>query len=250
MVRTIRLLVGYDGTAFHGWQVQPRLRTVQGEIEGALRDLLQGELRRVSGAGRTDTGVHARGQVASFRCESELPAHAFAPLLNRRMPRDVRVRAAAEAAPEFHARHSARARRYAYRVIEGPDVLMERFAWNLGRRPDWARVDAATRALEGEADFEAFGAASTPASTTVCRVRRARWRRLRGGARLDIVADHFLYHMVRNIVGAAMRVQKSPDPAAAMRAILDSRDRARVGATAPARGLCLEHVEYATEGWT
>ena len=246
-MRKIRLLVSYDGTSFHGWQVQPRLRTVQGEIEDALRDMLDGTLQRVSAAGRTDTGVHARGQVASFACESRLPAHAFAPLLNKRLPADVRVRAAAAAPARFHARHSARARRYAYRVIERPDVLVERYAWNLGHRPDWARIDAATRVLEGEADFAAFGTPSTPAATSVCRIRHARWRRVRGGARLDIVADHFLYHMVRHIVSTAVRLQAHADPAAAMRAILASRDRARAIARAPAHGLCLEQVEYPAE---
>jgi tRNA pseudouridine38-40 synthase len=249
-MRAIRLLVAYDGTEFHGWQVQPGRRTVQGVLEEALRDMLEHEdAPRVAGAGRTDAGVHARGQVASFECASVLPAKAFAPLLNRRLPPDVRVRAAADAPPGFHARHSARERRYAYRVLERDDVLMERFAWSLRRTFDWTRVDLATRALECEADFRAFAAAGGAAGTTVCRVRWARWRRLRGGARLDIAADHFLYHMVRNIVGTALRCARERDPAAAMREVLHSRDRARAAATAPARGVCLERVSYdAPEG--
>ena len=243
-MRTFRLLVAYDGTDFHGWQVQPECRTVQGLIEEALRAVLGGIATRLAGAGRTDAGVHARGQVASFRGETRLPGHALAPLLNRRLPSDVRVRASREAAPGFHARHSARGRRYAYRVLERDDVLMRRFAWSLGRRPDWACIDAATRAIEGEADFAAFGAAGSSTGSTVCRVRSARWRPLGSGARLDIVADHFLYHMVRNIVGTAVRISKDGDPAATMRAILESCDRSRAGATAPPRGLCLEAVEY------
>src|SRR5436309_15734200 len=116
-MRTIRLLLAYDGTEFHGWQAQPGRRTVQGVIEEALEAVLNDETARIAGAGRTDAGVHARGQVGSFRCASPLPARAFPPLLNRRLPRDVRVRAAAEAGGTFHARHSARARRYAYRVV-------------------------------------------------------------------------------------------------------------------------------------
>ncbi len=246
-MRTIRLLLAYDGTEFHGWQVQPGRRTVQGVVEEALRDMLGDDAPRVAGAGRTDAGVHARGQVASFSCASELPAKAFGPLLNRRLPADVRVRAAAEAPAGFHARHSARERRYAYRVLARDDVLIERFAWSVRRTPDWERVDAATRALEGEADFRAFATASEP-RTTVCRVRLARWLRVTGGARLDIAADHFLYHMVRNIVGTALRVASERDPAAAMRAVLTSGDRARAGATAPAHGLCLERVNYAAAG--
>jgi tRNA pseudouridine38-40 synthase len=182
--------------------------------------------------------------VASFCCESRLPAKAIAPLLNRRLPADARVRAAADAPPEFHARHSARSRRYAYRVLEQDDVLMERFAWRVRGVHDWERVDAATRALERRADFRAFAAAGSPSSSTVCRVRIARWRRLGGGLRFDIVADRFLYHMVRNIVGTALRVAPATDPAAAMLEVLESGERARAGATAPAHGLCLERVGY------
>src|SRR5262245_15064676 len=141
-MRTIRLLMAYDGTAFHGWQVQPGYRTVQGVMEEALRDALHENPPRVSGAGRTDAGVHARGQVASFTAATDLPAKALAPLLNRRLPSDVRVCAAADAPPDFHARHSARERRYAYRVIERDDVLMERYAWSVRRVPDWEKVDA------------------------------------------------------------------------------------------------------------
>src|SRR5438034_2844201 len=122
-MRTIRLVVAYDGTEFHGWQIQPGQRTVQGVMEGALREVLgHEEPPRVTGAGRTDAGVHARGQVASFACVSVLPSKAWVPLLNRSLPADVRVRAAAEAPAEFHARHSARERRYAYRVLERDDV--------------------------------------------------------------------------------------------------------------------------------
>src|SRR5258705_8599449 len=150
-MRTLKLLVAYDGTAFHGWQTQPGQRTVQGVIEEALENVLDGERPRITGAGRTDAGVHARGQVASLRCDSPLPARAFAPLLNRRLPPDVRIRRAAEAAPDFHARHSARARAYAYRVLATDDVLLERYAWRPRRRTlAWERLDAATRVLEGE----------------------------------------------------------------------------------------------------
>ena len=125
-MRTLKLTVAYDGTAFHGWQRQPGVRTVQGALEGALARVLGVEAIAVPGAGRTDAGVHARGQVASFACESSLPARAFPPLLGRELPPDVRVLHAEDAAPGFHARHSARARRYAYRLLAVPDVLRER----------------------------------------------------------------------------------------------------------------------------
>jgi len=243
-MRTVRLVVAYDGTGFHGWQTQPEMRTVQRSIEEVLADVLNEPDVRLHGAGRTDSGVHARGQVASFVTEAALPARAFAPLLNRRLPGDVRVREAADAPSGFHARHSARARRYAYRLLEREDVLIERFAWACRRRFDAERLDRATRCLEGEADFSAFQSTGSSPANPRCRVHRARWSRQRGGARLDIVADHFLYHMVRNIVGTALAAAASPDPAAAMREVLVSGSRARGGVTVPAHGLCLERVYY------
>jgi tRNA pseudouridine38-40 synthase len=245
-MRTIRLEVAYDGTAFHGWQVQPGRRTVQGVLEAALSEVL-GEAVRLSGAGRTDAGCHARGQVASFATSSALPARALAPLLGRRLPADVRVRRAASCPPDFDARRSALARRYAYRLLDGPDVLLGRLAWCPVRRPDHAALEAAVAPLAGEHDCAAFAARGAGERSTRCRVHRAGWRRWEGGLMLDIVADRFLYRMVRNVVGTALAVARRPDPRRAMAAILASRDRSAAGPTAPPQGLCLEQVFYAPE---
>lgn len=246
-MRTFRLTVAYDGTAFHGWQVQPGRRTVQGVIEEALAEVMEGGDIRIAGAGRTDSGVHARGQVASFRADTHLPPRAFAPRLNRILPGDVRVVDAAEAPETFHARHSARGRRYAYRLLAAPDLLLSRIAWFAGERPDPAALERATRPLEGEHDCRSFESSGSPATRTVCRVSRARWRPWEGGVMLDIVADHFLYHMVRAVVGTALAVSSSADPAAAMRRVLAARDRQRAGRNAPPHGLCLEQVFYPAE---
>lgn len=243
-MRTLRLTVAYDGTAFHGWQIQPGLRTVQGELEDALRTVLDDARVRVAGAGRTDAGVHARGQVASFQTASALPLRAYVPLLSRRLAPDVRVREAREAPDGFHARHSARARHYAYRVIDHRDVLLERYAWGYGRPLPVERLERLTRRLEVDADFAAFQGAGSPAGSTRCRVRRARWRPLNGGARLDIIADRFLYHMVRNIVGTVLALAGEPDAEIRLLDILGARDRRRAGRTAPPQGLCLERVAY------
>jgi tRNA pseudouridine38-40 synthase len=243
-MRVLRMTVAYDGTGFHGWQVQPALRTVQGALEDALEPVL-GERTRVHGAGRTDAGVHARGQVASFETSSTLPARAIEKRLARRLPADLRVREVSEATSRFHARHSARGRRYAYRLLRGQDVLLERFAW---RPPGPVRpegLERATRALEGVHDFSAFQSTPTQRANPVCRVSRARWRWWDGGLQLDMVADHFLYHMVRAVVGTALGVSEAADPGASMRAVLASRDRARAGRNVPAAGLCLEQVFYA-----
>jgi tRNA pseudouridine38-40 synthase len=245
-VRTVKLVVAYDGTAFHGWQRQPDRRTVQGVLEDALAGVL-GDPVGITGAGRTDAGCHARGQVASFVTDTSLPVHALPPTLNRALPDDVRVRSASEARAGFDARRSAVARRYAYRLLRDDDVLLGRYAWHPRRALDGDGLERATRALEGEHDFSVFRASGSTPTEPRCHVSRASWRAWEGGLQLDIVADHFLYHMVRGIVGTALAVQDAPDPAAAMRERVASRDRARSGATAPAQGLTLEAVFYPEE---
>lgn len=241
--RIFRLTVAYDGTAFHGWQRQPGLRTVQGELEAALSQVLDGDVK-VNGAGRTDTGVHARGQVASFEWDTPLPGPALAPLSNRLLPADVRVVASAEAPAGFHARHSARARRYEYRLLARPDLLRERFAWAPSELPGREALTAATAPLHGRHDFTAFQAAGNDAAVPECDVVQVRWRDTEDGVALDVTADHFLYHMVRKVVGTALEACATSDPGAYVAAVLGSRDRARVGRMAPPRGLSLERVYY------
>lgn len=246
--RTFRLTVAYDGTDFHGWQRQPGLRTVQGELERAIAAALGVETVTVNGAGRTDAGVHARGQVASFAAETRLPARAVAAIAGRGLPPDVRIVAASEAAEGFHARHSARARRYAYRLLDAEDVLLGRFGWCPLRPLDGEALNRAVAPLLGRHDCSAFEAAGSSPASAECRISLARWERCEGGWRFDVKADHFLYHMVRNLVGTALRAASLPDPGAHVAAVLASRERARAGATAPACGLCLEQVEYEAEG--
>ncbi len=243
-MRTIRLDVAYDGSDFHGWQAQPDLRTVQGVLEDGLQAVL-GERVRLSGAGRTDAGCHARDQVASFVTTSGLAVEAIAPLLRRHLPADLDVRGAYPCAPGFDARRGAVARRYAYRLLDRPDVLMQRFAWHPRRRLDPAALAAAVRPLEGRHDCRSFQASGCSARRTECVVHYAAWRRWEGGVQLDLVADHFLYHMVRNILGTALRVMAESDPARAMARVLAARDRRAAGPTAPPQGLCLEQVFYA-----
>ena len=243
-MRTFRLTLAYDGTDFHGWQVQPGVRTVQGTLEDALAKLPLTDVTRVAGAGRTDAGVHARGQVASFSAATRLPARALTPRLNRELPADVRVLEAAEADAAFHARHSARARRYRYRLMRRDDLLSARYAWRPPGPPEPDALERAVRVLEGEHDFTSFQASGGPPTRPVCRVMRAGWRAWEEGFALDLIADHFLYHMVRNIVGTALAAARAADPAAAMRRVLAARDRRAAGVTAPAHALSLEQVFY------
>ena len=158
--------------------------------------------------------MHARGQVATFTHATPLPARALAPLLNRELPRDVRVTGAAEAPERFHARHSARARRYEYRLLPAPDVLRGRYAWAPGRLPPLAALAATSAPLVGSHDYSAFGAVSEPAASPVCRVTDAGWRVWEDGVAFVVTADHFLYHMVRHLVATSLAAARTPDPAA------------------------------------
>ena len=246
-MRGLKLVVAYDGAGFDGWQRQPGRRTVQGVMEAHLSAVLD-EPVKLSAAGRTDAGCHARGQVASFTTASRLPAAAMAPVLNRRLPGDVRVREASEVDPSFDARRSAIARRYVYRLMREDDLLFSRLAWHPRRPIDADALSCATAPLEGVHDCAAFQSTGSTPTVSVCDVKRASWRRWEGGIQLDIIANHFLYHMVRSIVGTALLVQGQTDPGAAMRECRDSCDRRRAGPTAPAHGLCLEEVFYREGG--
>lgn len=243
-MRAFKLTVGYDGTDFHGWQRQPGLRTVAGVIEEALSGVL-GQPTKVHGAGRTDTGCHARGQVASFSAPTTLPAHALAPSLNRRLPDDVRVCQAEEVPEDFHARRSATGRRYTYRLLDRDDVLSRRTAWRPGRMSSLDALEIGARPLEGEHDCSAFQSTGSTSPRPICRIVRASWRRWEAGVMLDIVADHFLYHMVRNVVGTLLLAAREPDPGAHVARVLAGRDRRAAGPTVPPQGLCLEEVFYA-----
>ncbi|MFM8559314.1 MAG: tRNA pseudouridine(38-40) synthase TruA, partial [bacterium] len=144
----------------------------------------------------------------------------------------------------FHARHSARARRYEYRLLTRPDLLRERFAWAPSELPAREALAAATAPLHGRHDFTAFQAAGNDAAVPECEVVQVRWRDTEDGVALDVTADHFLYHMVRKVVGTALEACATSDPGAYVAAVLGSRDRARVGRMAPPRGLSLERVYY------
>jgi tRNA pseudouridine38-40 synthase len=244
LVRTIRLDVAYDGTEFHGWQTQPGLRTVQGVLEEALAEALGEEEVTIAGAGRTDAGTHARGQVATFTTEAGLPTEAFVPVLRRLLPEDVLVTGARECAEGFHARHSAVARRYAYRLLDRPDPILRRIAWHPKREVDADALEAAVRPLAGVHDCASFRASGCASRRSECVVHHLGWRRWEAGLVFDVVADHFLYHMVRNVVGTALELSEEEDPEGAMARVLSARDRRLAGPTVPPEGLCLEQVLY------
>jgi tRNA pseudouridine38-40 synthase len=201
---------------------------------------------RVTGASRTDAGVHALGQVASVRTEGRLPAAVAARALNAVLPPDIRVLEAAEAAPEFDARRSARVKRYLYLIDNAPvaSPILRRYAWHVPQPLDVAAMRAALACVRGRHDFSAFCAAPGRDSSPVCHVRAVHVARRRDRVAVLISADRFLHHMVRNLVGSAVAVGRGRREPAWLGSVLASRDRRRAGPTAPAHGLTLLRVLY------
>ena len=247
-MRNLRFLVEYDGTEFSGWQVQPGLRTVQGTLEDALGVVL-GEPVRVRGAGRTDAGCHAKGQVANARTGSAVPCDRVLRSLASLLPQDVAVHEVREAALDFDARRGAVERRYEYRLLLQPSPLLRRYAWYPGVRPDRRVLEDAVLPLVGEHDFRGF-AGSDPARRGDhgrCRVHAVAWDEWEGGLVFRITANRFLYHMVRNIVGTAVKIARGGLERERSRLALESGDRRLAGPTAPPAGVCLVGVTYAPE---
>ena len=246
MERTIRLTLEYDGSGYHGWQRQPNGLTIQEVVETALAKLLGQEVC-VHGSGRTDAGVHALGQVAHFRTASNLPLRALREGLNSLLPRDIAVLAAAEAPPDFHARYSARAKTYEYRICNRPvrSPLHRQTCWWLSRPLEGQRLQAAAQTIVGEHDFAGFQASGSDVQTTVRRVWRASWRQEAGGwYYFRITANGFLRGMVRCLVGTLVEVGWGKRPVEDLARILTCRDRRQAGPSAPASGLFLVDVIY------
>jgi len=245
----LKLTLEYDGAPFVGWQVQPNGASVQGAVEDALEKLC-GARARVTGAGRTDAGVHARGQVASLDPPRELPLSAWTAGLNAHLPPEVACVRAEEAPPGFDARRWARGKRYVYTVMRSPvrSPLWRGRAWEVRRPLDVAAMTAALPHVRGRHDFSALRAADCPARTTVRDVRELSIRsdELRQGELVEvrIEATAFLKHMVRNLVGTLVEVGHGKRSPESLEELLDSRDRTRAGPTAPPHGLVLDEVFY------
>jgi len=245
---TVRLGIEFNGTSFHGWQIQPRDRTVQGEIEEALRRVT-GARVRIAGAGRTDSGCHAAGQVASATLSTRLTPERLKAALNAHLPRDVRILEAAEAAPRFHARFQAMRRAYRYLIVSRPTALLDERAWARAIRVDLDALRRATRPLLGGHDFTSFSKQGGDEVEMECVVTRAEWSRRGVVTRFDIEADRFLYTMVRRIVSTVIRAAEEGEGSKRIRVALESRDRRDAAPPAPAHGLYLMRVRYPGLGW-
>jgi tRNA pseudouridine38-40 synthase len=242
-----RIAVGveYDGTEFCGWQRQPAGRSVQTCVEEALSRVADHPVS-VACAGRTDAGVHALAQVAHFDSTSERSLRAWQLGTNGALPRDVSITWARFVPEDFHARYSARSRSYRYRIVNrsARSALHRTRACWVPRALDAAAMAAAGEHLLGRHDFASFRAAECQARTSVRTVRRLSVARSGDWITLDISADAFLHHMVRNIAGVLIRIGLGDAPVAWAREVLDARDRRRAGVTAPAAGLYLVGVGY------
>ena len=249
--RTVQLVLHYDGSAFAGWQRQPNERTVQGELEQLLTRLTGGHVAAL-GAGRTDAGVHARGQAVGVRVPERWSAANLRRALNALLPRDIWVAAAHEMRAEFHARYSALARRYTYYVgtdDEARSPFRRHTEWPVTRALDRELLDAATARLVGDHCFIAFAVRGTAPDTDDhrCIVQSASWRDRPGGLVFEIQANRFLHHMVRFLVGTLVEVasrRREPDT---MDRLMTARRNDDVSPPAPPHGLFLDRVTYPSD---
>jgi tRNA pseudouridine38-40 synthase len=244
-MRNLRLILEYDGTDFSGFQRQLNKRTVQGELERSLSKILR-EPVKIIGAGRTDAGVHAAGQVANFLTSNPLPLSEARRVFNAVLPIDLAIRRVDEVALDFHSRRMARSRIYRYTVLNQPlrSARLGRFAGWVDRPLALETMNEACGMLRGEHDFAAFQAAGSPAKNTFRRLMKAACKRLGDIVWITIEADAFLYQMVRIIVSSLIVVGTGERPVEWMEALLKGRDRSLAPAPAAAQGLCLMKVTY------
>ena len=255
-MRNLKLVLAYDGTDYCGWQVQPRSPSIQGELASAI-GRVTGENVLPQGSGRTDAGVHALGQVASFAIESLIPAANLLLALNHILPPSIRVLEATEVPPGFHARKSAWAKTYRYRIYRAPicPPFLARYVWHYPYPLHFEALERAAPLIEGERDFTSFAAVdpekpacegSTLAKANVRRIFSSGWHREGEEFVYEVCGNGFLHHMVRNLVGTYVLIGKGTLSPGDVPQILAAEDRSAAGATAPASGLYLVKVDYQT----
>ena len=242
---TIKLILEYDGTAYAGWQRQPNQPTIQEAVEAAIHGVTQIHVP-VMGAGRTDSGVHALGQVASFRIDRHMTPREWTRALNAHLPDTIVVRSAALMPDTFHARHSAQGKLYEYRILNRPErpALERAYCWHIHQTLDDAAMNEAANILIGSHDFSSFQTQPTENDDPICHLQQLVVSREGDRLRLEAYADRFLKQMVRSIVGTLVEVGLGKRPADSFTTILNARDRSAAGKTAPPQGLFLLRVDY------
>ena len=241
--RNIKLVIEYDGTKYAGWQRQENAVAVQEKIESALSTILQ-QQTTIVGAGRTDAGVHARGQVASFHTESSFDTYSLQAGLNGLLPDDIVVHSVEEAPANFNARHSACARRYSYTISRRETALLRHYSWHLRYELDVPLMKTLCKTILGNHDFRSFCRAQTESDHYRCHVLFADWAETNSFLIFTIEADRFLHGMVRTLVGTMIDIGRKHTEAEEFVRILEHKDRTTAGMAVPAKGLVLEKVLY------
>ncbi|NLP43234.1 MAG: tRNA pseudouridine(38-40) synthase TruA [Peptococcaceae bacterium] len=246
-MRNILLRLAYDGTSYHGFQRQPEEhgRTIQGELEKVWKKLFAEDVRIIT-AGRTDTGVHAAGQVVNFFSEARIPQQKIPKAMNSLLPRDIRILEAVDVKPEFNARKNAYWKRYDYRIDNRPipDVFTRLYSLHVPIRLDVAEMQQAAYYLQGRHNFKAFAAAGSSAKSFIRTLYHCRVRQNAETITITCIGDGFLYNMVRIIAGTLIEVGKGKMQPEDLTEILECEDRTKAGMTAPASGLTLTYVNY------
>jgi len=244
-VRNIKLTIEYDGSNYHGWQIQPQRRTVQGELIKAISELIGWKVR-VCGASRTDAGVSAVGQVALIQIDSPIPTKNLAKAINDRLPSDIAVREAVEIPMGFGIIGAVKNKLYRYTIYTGktPPVLQIRHCWHMPAKLNIAAMAEAAKTLVGTMDFKSFATAGDKRENKVRTIFRCDVATEDDWVYIDVEGDSFLYNMVRNIVGTLVEVGIGRWKPEKMSEVLQAKDRRAAGPMAPAAGLCLMRIEY------
>ncbi|WP_145253942.1 tRNA pseudouridine(38-40) synthase TruA [Planctomycetes bacterium Pan216] len=247
-MRTLKLVLAYDGTGYCGWQVQPNGPTIQEELGRAIEKITGTRTLPVA-CSRTDSGVHALAQVAHLRTETTLEPSVLKRALNAELPEQIRVVSVDEVGDDFHAVHAAKWKLYRYVFHDGaiPDVFLRHYCWRIPYRLDVEAMNRAAKALEGTHDFRCFETEWPNRATSVRTIRRCMLTRLGDCISLDVEGDGFLYNMVRAIAGSLHEVGRGKWPIGRIAEIVERGERAQAGPTAPAKGLFLTHVELAAD---
>ena len=243
--RNIKLTIEYEGTNYHGWQIQQNALSIQQIIQDALSKITKSEVTLI-GAGRTDAGVHASGQVANFHTDANMPPDAFLKALNSTLPKDIVILKAEEADDTFHSRYSAISRVYHYTILNRgyPSAFARNFAYFVSRQLNVSNMAAMGEILVGTMDFSSFQRTGSSRENPVCTMSKACCWQERDFVHLQLEADLFLRGMVRAIVGTLLKLNQNADAIEKLQEILALRNRSAAGSSAPARGLCLIEVKY------
>lgn len=244
-VRNIKLTIAYDGSEYHGWQIQPGRKTIQGIITEAIKNLIGCDVH-VFGASRTDAGVSARGQVAIVQIDSPIPTENLAMAITHRLPSDIAVTGAVEVAEDFDVIGAVKSKLYRYTIFTGlvRPVLQIRHCWHLPGRLDLANMTAAAEVLIGKNDFKSFASAADQRQNSVRTIFRCEVTNADEWVYIDVEGDGFLYNMVRNVVGTLVEVGRGKWKPEKINEILEAKDRTAAGPIAPPQGLCLIWIKY------